>query len=196
MKKIITLLLVAAVSFAVFAEGQQETASTETMVQELKAKNVLLFIGDGMAMPQINAAEAYLNSIAGTGPGVRKLAFTQFPAQGLTTTYSSNAFITDSAAAGTAIACGQKTESGVIAMNASRTEELPTIAELAKDAGMKVGIISSVNLDHATPAVFYAHNESRNNYYEINMEMAGSNFDYFAGGEVRLGKTPDGKKNG
>ena len=195
MKKILILLTALILPLSAFAGGQGETTSTQTVEGIENAKYVFLFIGDGMAMPQITAAEAYLNSTNGINPGVEKLSFTQFPAQGLTTTYSSNAFITDSAAAGTAIACGEKTESGVIAMDPSKTRELPTIAEMAKRAGMKVGIVSSVNLDHATPAVFYAHNMTRKNYYEINMEMANSNFDYFAGGEVRLSKTPEGEKN-
>ena len=194
MKKLISLLLVLAVPFAIFAGGQQEAdAAEEAVAQVAKAKYVLLFIGDGMAMPQITAAEAYLSAKAGSKPGVEKLSFTQFPAQGLTTTYSSNAFITDSAAAGTAIACGEKTESGVIAMDASKTKKLPTIAELAKEAGMKVGIVSSVDVDHATPAVFYSHNKSRNNYYEIGLEMANSSFDYFGGGLIKTSKTPEGK---
>ena len=194
MKKTLILAVALLIPFTVFAGGQPEAVQEKAQTTS-NAKYVFLFIGDGMAMPQINAAEAYLNEKNGAEPGVKKLTFTRFPAQGLTTTYSSNAFITDSAAAGTAIACGEKTESGVIAMNGARTESLPTIAEMAKDAGMKVGIISSVNLDHATPAVFYSHNETRQNYYEINMAMAASDFDYFAGGMVRTGKTPEGEKS-
>ena len=61
-----------------------------------------------------------------------------------------------------------------------------TIAEkLKKQLGYKVGILSSVNLNHATPAAFYAHQASRNNYYEIGQELIASNFDYFAGGGLK-----------
>ncbi|MDC7228251.1 MAG: alkaline phosphatase [Spirochaetales bacterium] len=195
MKKLLTILFILVIPMAAFAGGQQEvTASDDAAEKIANAKYVLLFIGDGMAMPQINAAEAYLNSKAGTSPGVKKLSFTQMPAQGLTTTYSSNSFITDSAAAGTAIACGQKTESGVISMDATKTKVLPTIAEMAKAAGMRVGIVSSVDVDHATPAVFYSHNQSRNNYYEIGLDMADSDFDYFGGGLIKISKTPEGEK--
>lgn len=158
------------------------------------AKYVFLFIGDGMAMPQLSAAEAYLSAKDGENANFKKLAMSNFPAQGLTTTQSSNALITDSAAAGTAIATGQKTESGVIAMDSTKRKKLKTIAEMAKESGKKVGIVSSVNLDHATPATFYSHNPSRKNYYDINIQMANSNFDYFAGGMVRIDKTPKGKK--
>jgi len=154
-------------------------------------KYVFVFIGDGMATPQIAAAEAYLGSLSDSF--VDELSFTTFPVQALTTTYSNNAYITDSAAAATALACGYKTDSGVIAMDPGKMVEYKTIAEMAKEAGMKVGILSSVNLDHATPACYYAHNASRKNYYEINIAMANSDFDYFAGGEVRLSKTPEGQ---
>ena len=198
MKKILTILLVLVLPLAVFAEGQQETPAADTpesTVSAPQAKYVFLFIGDGMAMPQINAAEAYLNSKAGTKPGVSKLGFTRFPSQGLTTTYDAGSFITDSASAGTAIATGHKTLSGVINMDETKTKKFKTIAEYAKDAGMKVGVISSVNLDHATPACFYAKQESRSKYYDINMQLANSDFDYFAGGMVRIDKTPEGQKS-
>ena len=196
MKKFITILLILCVSFAAFAEGQQETTAADEMAaQTMKAKYVFLFIGDGMAMPQITSAEAYLSAMAETKPGVEKLGFTQFPAQGLTTTYDAGSFITDSASAGTALATGNKTLSGVINMDETKTKKFKTIAEYAKEAGMKVGVISSVNLDHATPACFYAKQPSRSNYYEINMQLANSNFDYFAGGMVRVDKTPEGEKS-
>jgi alkaline phosphatase len=195
MKKILVLLLIIAVPMALFAGGQTDTVEKEMEMNTENAKYVFLFIGDGMAMPQITSAEAYLNAKAGSTPGVEKLSFTQFPAQGLTTTYDAGSFITDSASAGTAIATGNKTLSGVVNMDETRTKKLKTIAEYAKEAGMKVGVISSVNLDHATPACFYAKEESRNNYYNINMQLAHSNFDYFAGGMVRIDKTPEGQKS-
>jgi alkaline phosphatase len=195
MKKFSVLLLVLMVPLALFAGGQTETVELAGDVNAGNAKYVFLFIGDGMAMPQITSAEAYLSANTETAPGVERLSFTQFPAQGLTTTYDAGSFITDSASAGTAIATGNKTLSGVVNMDETRSKKLKTIAEYAKDSGMKVGVISSVNLDHATPACFYAKEESRNNYYNINMQLANSNFDYFAGGMVRIDKTPDGQKS-
>ena len=68
------------------------------------------------------------------------------------------------------------------------TRDVPyeTIAEkLHKQRGYKVGVISSVNIDHATPAAFYAHQQSRKNYYDIGVELANSGFEYFAGGEFQ-----------
>lgn len=178
------------------AGGQSEAQENEkSLVQDIQAKYIFLFIGDGVAMPQLSAAEAFLSAKAGDPANMRKLTMSQFPAQGMTTTYSSNALITDSAAAGTAIATGHKTESGVISMDPTKTVPYKTLAEMAKEAGLKVGIVSSVNLDHATPATFYAHNASRGNYFDINIAMANSNIDYFGGGMVRIDKTPEGEKN-
>jgi alkaline phosphatase len=153
-----------------------------------QAKYVFMFIGDGMSLTQIKSAELYLSDINNRDIN---LLMTQFKAAGMTTTYSSNSAITDSAAAGTALATGYKTLSGVINMDETKTKEYKTVAEVAKEKGMKVGIISSVSIDHATPAAYYAHQPSRSNYYEIGMELVESNFDFFGGGAV---KKPDGAK--
>ncbi len=189
---VLAALLLLLIPALVIAEGAKES---DSQIEAPNAKYVFLFIGDGMSMTQINAAEAYLKSEEASDIGVQKLTFTQFPAQGLTTTYDAGSFITDSASAGTAIATGNKTLSGVINMDTTKTRKFTTIAELAKAAGMKVGILSSVNLDHATPACFYAKQDSRSKYFDINMQLANSNFDYFAGGMVRIDKTPAGQKN-
>jgi alkaline phosphatase len=157
-------------------------------------KYVFFFIGDGMAATQLNSAEVYLSSLANPVPPEvprrTKLTMSKFPVQGMITTFGNNSYIPDSADAGTSLACGKKTNSGVISMDPSGTVPFTSTAKLAKAKGMKVGIVSSVSIDHATPAVFYANNPSRDNYYEIAMQMADSDFDYFAGGGV---KYPNGK---
>jgi alkaline phosphatase len=193
LKLIALIALALTVPGTIWAEGAKESPAGPRSTA--RAKYLFLFIGDGMAMPQITATEAYLKSQMDSNPGIEKLAFSQFPAQGLTTTYDAGSFITDSASAGTAIATGNKTLSGVINMDTTKTIKYRTIAQIAKDSGYKVGVVSSVNLDHATPACFYANNESRNNYYDINMQLANSSFDYFAGGMVRIDKTPSGQKS-
>jgi alkaline phosphatase len=198
-KLLLLALLVLFVPAVLFAGGGKEatrTGDAETPVEqeEKKAKYVFVFIGDGVGAPQIAAAEAYLGAKKGSIEP-EKLSFDKFPAAGITTTYAADRYITGSAAAATAIACGLKTNIGVIAMDPSKTKNYKTLAEMAKEANMKVGILSSVNLDHATPACFYAHTDSRNNYYDINMQMANSDFDYFAGGMVRTSKTPKGEKS-
>ncbi|UJX42696.1 alkaline phosphatase [Desulfovibrio sp. JY] len=155
-------------------------------------KYVFYFIGDGMAMPQRSAAEYYLAAKDGDGkPGVVKLAMDKMPVQGLTSTYSLNSIITDSGAAGTALATGFKTTNGAISVDKDK-KPVATMAEMARDKGMRVGVVSSVSLDHATPACFYSHQPSRNNYYEIALDVAKSGFDYFGGGGF---KDPTGKKS-
>ena len=138
-------------------------------------KYLFLFIGDGMGLPQKTAAGQYAN---------RKLVMDSFPSQGITTTAASNRFITGSAAAATAMACGKKTSIGRIAMD-EEMKPLKTVAEIAKEKGMRVGIVSSVSIDHATPAAFYAHVAKRSQYYDIDMALATSGFDYFAGGGLK-----------
>jgi alkaline phosphatase len=160
---------------------------TPTSFPEKKAKYIFLFIGDGMGVAQRTAAELYLAATVGTGgrPEETTLLMNTFPAQGMDTTYDLKSVIPDSAATGTALATGHKTYSGVISMNIDGTESYETIAEVAKKSGMKVGIISTVSIDHATPAVFYAHQPSRSNYYEIDQALVNSDFDYFAGGPLK-----------
>jgi len=161
----------------------QADASTYTGKQ---AKYIFLFIGDGFGLAQRNSAEVYVASIeTAEAPELApntKLIMNTFLAQGMTTTYSANSIITDSASAGTALATGYKTNDGVVNMDPTMTKKFKTIAEMAKERGMKIGVLSSVSIDHATPACFYAHQPSRNNFYEIAVELANSNFDYFAGG--------------
>ncbi len=195
MLKVLLAAALVILPVSVFAAGETEQGGSGEQMIKGKAKYVFLFIGDGMGLPQINAAEAFISSKSGKPFESAKLSFSDFPAQGLTTTYAEDRFITDSAAAATAIACGKKTTSGTIAMDGSGSLKYKSIAEMAKEAGMKVGIVSSVNVDHATPASFYAHNPSRGNYYEIGVEGASSKLmDYFAGGMLRTSKTPDGSK--
>jgi alkaline phosphatase len=180
-------------------DSAQASQATENDSSNGKAKYVFLFIGDGMSNAQLNSAAIYKAALEGNNTYDEygnctyvqqpdALNISSLPVVGMTTTYSRNSYITDSAAAATALACGQKTDSGIISMNYSKDTVFKTIAEQAKEKGMKVGIVSSVSIDHATPACFYAHNESRNNYYSIGQGLLDSDFDYFAGGSVRDNK--------
>ena len=99
------------------------------------------------------------------------------------TTKSANKEITDLAAAGTALACGKKTNNSMLGMTPDG-ERLTSCAEVAKAAGLKVGIITTVTIVHATPAGFYAHRRSRGASYQIALDLIASGFDYFAGGGV------------
>ena len=113
--------------------------------------------------------------------GAENLCFTSFPYTGLARTYSTDNSITDSAAGGTALATGVKTKNGTISMDREHKKPLKTIAERAKEKGNAVGILTSVSVDHATPASFYAHTPSRGMYYEIGTFLPKSDFDFFAG---------------
>jgi alkaline phosphatase len=146
-----------------------------------KVKYVFMFIGDGMGQAQVNLTQAYLAALENR-VGFGELNFTQFPQAGFVSTFANNQMITCSAASGTALATGHKTNIGRISMDSSAAVRFPSIATMAKNAGYKVGIVTSVSIDHATPAVFYAHQPDRDMYYEIGVELAKSNFDFFAGG--------------
>lgn len=141
-------------------------------------KYVFLFIGDGMGINHVKMTEKNL-----ADNNQEKLLFPTFPVKTATTTYSANAKITDSAASATAIACGVKTNNGVIGLDPAGNE-VESVATFAKKNNRKVGILSSININHATPAAFFAHNIKRSNYNEIGKNLVDSNFDYFAGGAV------------
>jgi len=196
-QRIVFVLLLAALVLltaptTMLASGSKHDQTTGQPVPDLSepAKYVFVFIGDGMGLPQINAAERYLSAIEGEVTGSKKLTISTLPAQGITTTYAADRFITGSAAAATAIATGKKTNIGVIAMDPTKTVAYKTVAEMTHEMGMKVGIISSVSIDHATPAAFYAHRPSRSMYYEISVNLANSGFEFFGGGGL---KRPTGK---
>lgn len=179
--------------------GNTTTALTAS-TQALKSpKYVFLFIGDGMSYPQFQSASDYLGALADedymlTQPslddnqgaildGPEALNFMNFEVAGSAVTYDSNSFAPDSASTATSISTGHKTYSGSINVDETATKSYETITEkVHEQLGMKVGVISSVNLNHATPAAFYAHQASRNDYYDIGLELIESDFEYFAGG--------------
>lgn len=141
-------------------------------------KYIFLFIGDGMATPQRMVADEY-SRVTGNGP----LVMNQLPYHSVTRTRAANALVTDSAAAATAIACGEK--ANVYALGTDpEGKRLESVAEIAHKKGMKVGIISTVPIVHATPAGFYAHRKMRTEYYNIALDLVNSGFEFFAGGGV------------
>ena len=143
-----------------------------------KPKYVFLFIGDGMSTPQRMTAEEFSVAV-GHGP----LAMNALRYQSMTRTRAANAVVTDSAAAATAIACGEKADNGSLGIRPDGSR-LESVAEFAKRNGKKVGIMTTVPIVHATPAGFYAHRRSRGDNYGIALDLLASGFDYFAGGGV------------
>ncbi len=146
---------------------------------EGKAKYIFLFIGDGMGNSHVAAAESYLSYKAGKLGG-EQLTFTQFPELGLCSTHSASHNITCSSAAGTAIACGQKTNNGMVGLD-PEGNRLESMAFALKEEGYKIGIMSSVPINHATPSSFYAHNGSRSACYSLSLEIPESGFEFFGG---------------
>ena len=177
---VLMLICAAIAPCSAYAEGAKQ------------AKYVMLFIGDGMAMAQRYAAELSLSDGA-IDMNRPKLLMNTFPVQGLDTTFDLTSIIPDSSSTGTAIASGNKTASAVLGTDPTGEIKYKTIAETAKEKGWKVGVLSTVSLDHATPAAFYAHQKSRNSMYEISMELANSGFDFFGGGQL---KSPTSKEEG
>lgn len=158
-----------------------------------QAKYVFYFIGDGMGVNQVNGTEMYLAEQEGR-IGVKPLLFTAFPAGTMATTFSATNSVTDSSAAGTALATGEKTYNGAVSMDDDKNV-LSTVAERAKKAGRKVGIATSVSVDHATPAAFYAHQPNRSRYYEIALDLPKAGFDFYAGsGFLKPTTTADKKE--
>lgn len=130
-------------------------------------KNVIVLIGDGMGFDQVKAAGMYANGSAGT------LSFESMPYQAEITTHSADSSVTDSAAAGTALATGYKVDNGVISTaiptNADYGygSEMETLLEYYQARGRSTGLASTTYVAHATPACFGAHESSRNNYSDI-----------------------------
>ena len=139
-------------------------------------RNVILFIGDGMSVSQRMVAEEFARK-AGHG----SLAMNSLPYQATTRTCSVSSLVTDSAAAATAIACGVKTVNGAVGVD-EKGARVESCAEAAHHAGRRVGIVTSVTINHATPAGFYAHRKSRAMLYEIGLDLVRSGFDLFLGG--------------
>jgi alkaline phosphatase len=163
-----------------------------TSAMAKQPKYVFFFLGDGMANSQIQAAEAYLTTINGGSAENaedllnkdNRLNMTQMPVAGMQTTYDSFALMTDSASSATAFASGIKTKSGVIGMDNTMTISYKSIAQLAHERGMKVGIISSVPLNHATPASYYASVPNRGLYNNIATQMVETGYEFFGGGGI------------
>ena len=149
--------------------------------QAQQPKYVFYFIGDGMGVNQVLGTEMYQSELKGE-IGVTPLLFTQFPYATVAHTFSASNGVTDSAAAGTALATGNKTKNGAIGVDKDMAE-VSSVAVWAKNNGYKVGVSTSVSIDHATPASFYAHENSRNNSYQIGLDLIESNFDFYAGSD-------------
>ena len=155
-----------------------------TVTSFAQPKYIFYFIGDGMGPSHVLATELYLGELQGVIGRPQKLVFTQFPESAFVTTFSASNGVTDSAASGTALSTGTKTSNGRIGTDAEG-KNIYSVAWDAKNAGMAVGIATTVCINHATPSAFYAHNDSRNNYNEIAQWMLEADYDFYAGGDAK-----------
>ena len=161
MKRIITLLLLALLVTGCSSEP--------------KVKYVFYFIGDGMGVNEVIGTNLY-NQANSQG----NVNFTGFPVVNFITTVSANSLVTDSSAAGTALATGTKINNGVVGVDPDGNWT-GNLTEWAHAAGFGTGVATSVGVNHATPASFVAHSASRNGYEEISLQMIDSPVDFMAG---------------
>lgn len=144
-------------------------------------KYIFYFIGDGMGMAQSLAAQVYNRTVLGNEQPILMM---QFPVASMSTTHSASSPVTDSAAAGTALATGHKTNNGMLGVTPD-SAAVTSIARQLADRGYGIALVTSVPPDDATPGAFYAHVPSRSMYYEIGKQAAESGYDFIAGSNLR-----------
>ncbi|MCJ0931935.1 alkaline phosphatase [Virgibacillus halodenitrificans] len=162
------------------ATGAKKGKDNNTSQNNGKVKNVIVMIGDGMG-PSYPTAYRYMKDDPST-PQMEKTVFDKHLV-GMATTYADDPEenITDSAAAATSMSAGIKTYNGAIAVDTERSE-VETVLEAAKKKGKSTGLVATSQINHATPAAFGAHDESRSNYNEI----ADDYFDEMINGEHKV----------
>ena len=150
--------------------GVDAAAPPAPSVAKGKAKNVILFIGDGMGISTITAARIHAGQKQGLDGEEYQLSFEKFGNVALVKTYNTDAQVPDSAGTATAMHSGRKTRIGVLGIGpeapsgdclASKQHPLPLLGEEAKRRGLSLGIVSTARITHATPASVYARSASR-----------------------------------
>jgi len=135
-----------------------------------KAKNIILFVGDGMSVATVTAARILEGQKRGVDGESNSLTVDTFPYTAMSKTYSHDGQVSDSAPTASAMTSGVKLRNGVIGMNqdviegdceGSKGKEVKTIFEMAEEAGLATGVISTARITHATPAGAYAHTPAR-----------------------------------
>ena len=201
-KLIVSLLMVGMVSFSGFGQEEYKDPKNKALNEvypggpfyevqnytqpkgKKPPKNIILMIGDGMGLAQVYSAM--------TANGGH-LFLENFKNIGFSKTYSSDNYITDSAAGGTALSSGVKTYNGAIGVDRDK-KPIPSIRELAEKKGLKTGLVSTSAITHATPASFLAHVSSRSSYEDIAADFLKTNIDVFIGGGVdNFEKRKDGR---
>lgn len=169
MRRIHLSLIVLISVFCVLTTAPVNASESDSLPQ---VRNVILMIGDGMGVSQVYGGMT-------ANKGMLHLERSHFI--GFSKTYSANSYITDSAAGGTAIACGVKTNIGAIGVD-STGSPVKSVLEYAAANGRSTGVIATCAVTHATPASFVAHQPSRNMQEEIALDFVHSDIDLFIGG--------------
>lgn len=147
----------------------QDTLKQALTLQELNqniAKNVIMFLGDGMGVSTVTATRILKGQLAGHSGEETQLEMDKFPYVALSKTYNTNAQVADSAGTATAYLCGVKANEGTVGVNAAavrgqcnttKGNEVDSILKWAKAAGKAVGVVTTTRVNHATPSAAYAH---------------------------------------
>ncbi len=180
--------LILLLSFLIFSgcasPGKHTPASSPAVKFADRPKNIILLIGDGMALSQVSAGIYWI--------GVGKTAFERFPVVGFHKSHSTDNLVTDSAAGATAFACGHRTNNGAIGVLPPDNQPCPTILEDLDRMGYATGMVVSCSAPHATPASFIAHREIRAFTEEIALDYLKTSLDCFiGGGEHYFNDRPD-----
>ncbi len=160
-------------------------AKLKTIPSGMKPQNIILLIGDGMGL-----AEYYVGLTANRGA----LHINNMKSIGFSKTSSSDNYVTDSAAGGTALATGKKTKNGVIGCD-SLGHKCESILELAEKDGKATGLVSTSAITHATPASFIAHQSDRGMYEAIAADFLATEVDVFIGGGYKFFSQREDKRN-
>lgn len=162
----------AAVTGNAWFDDAQQALAARKAIQPIntRAKNVILFVGDGMDPTTVTAARIFDGQTRGEDGEENMLSFENFPYVAYSKTYTTDSQISDSAGTMSAMVTGVKTKSGVLSISdasphgdcaASLTAKVDTIGELAEQAGLAVGVVSTAEITHATPGAVYAHTPNR-----------------------------------
>lgn len=180
MNKTVKNLLIALLGAACVGVVALSTNAIKAKKEAKMPKYVIMLIGDGMSFNSIAMTENYLAYKEGKNYGGPRLAMRSFPYFAMAETYCYDNVVTCSAAAGTAIACGQKTRQNYEGVD-PEGQPIENIAEKLHAMGYNIGIVTDEPINHATPVAFYGHDKSRSHYGTFAKQLAESGFEMFAG---------------
>ena len=169
--KLFKLLIITILSIGASCNKKSEVIPQS----DINPQNIILLIGDGMGAAQVQAAMLV---------SANALNLEKCIVLGQSKTSCANNYITDSAAGATAMACGEKTNRGYVGVD-TNGNPLQSILHFAEDAGLATGLIATLEITHATPASFIAHQPSRKNFEDIALDFMDTDIDLFIGGGLR-----------